>query len=195
MQVLNIFHVLIAIALVAFILIQKGQGATAGAAFGSGASGTVFGARGAGNFLSRTTWVLAVLFCTISLVMAVMVSRTSALPENDLGVVGSSQTQGQNQVAPLVESDVGFSDASEAEVTVGADDSADSDMPFMDTDSRDTAADAIDGYGVQTSGAVNDLPGDLPVLDTDVMENAVTEEAEAVANGSAGEESDTDGSK
>ena len=77
-------RVLIAIALVAFILIQKGQGATAGAAFGSGASGTVFGARGAGNFLSRTTWVLAALFCTISLTMAVIVSRMSAAPEDDL---------------------------------------------------------------------------------------------------------------
>ena len=58
MQVLNIFHVLIAIAMVAFILVQRGPGATAGAAFGSGASGTVFGSRGAGSFLSRTTWIL-----------------------------------------------------------------------------------------------------------------------------------------
>jgi preprotein translocase subunit SecG len=88
MQVLNIFHVLIAIALIAFVLIQRGQGATAGAAFGSGASGTVFGARGAGNFLSRSTWVLAALFCTISLTMAVMVSRImTEVPEVDLGVV------------------------------------------------------------------------------------------------------------
>ena len=78
MQVLNIFHVLIAIALIVFVLIQRGQGATAGAAFGSGASGTVFGARGAGNFLSRSTWVLAALFCAISLAMAVMVSRMMA---------------------------------------------------------------------------------------------------------------------
>ena len=97
MQVLNIFHVLIAIALVAFVLIQKGQGATAGAAFGSGASGTVFGSRGAGNFLTRSTWVLAAVFCAISLTMAVMVSRITALPENDLGVVVSSQQ------APVVE--------------------------------------------------------------------------------------------
>ena len=88
MQVLNIFHVLIAIALIVFVLIQRGQGATAGAAFGSGASGTVFGARGAGNFLSRSTWVLAALFCAISLAMAVMVSRLmSETPAADLGVV------------------------------------------------------------------------------------------------------------
>jgi preprotein translocase subunit SecG len=93
MQVLNIFHVLVAIALIAFVLVQRGQGATAGAAFGSGASGTVFGARGAGNFLSRSTWVLAALFCTISLTMAVMISRVTATPEQDLGVVGSAVTQ------------------------------------------------------------------------------------------------------
>lgn len=90
MQVLNIFHVLIAIAMVAFILIQKGAGATAGAAFGSGASGTVFGSRGAGNFLSRSTWVLAVLFCLISLTMAVIASRASITPETDLGVVANN---------------------------------------------------------------------------------------------------------
>jgi len=177
MQVLNIFHVLIAIALVAFILIQKGQGATAGAAFGSGASGTVFGARGAGNFLSKTTWVLAALFCTISLVMAVMVSRTSALPENDLGVLGSDQTQ----TAPVVDNDVGISDAGEAEVSVGADDSEESDMPFIDTDS-----DNVDGYGVQTSGAVDDLPGDLPALNSEASEKTVIEEAQAVTDGSDG---------
>lgn len=172
MQALNIFHVLIAVSMVAFILIQKGPGATAGAAFGSGASGTVFGARGAGNFLSRTTWVLSALFCTISLVMAVMVSRTTALPENDLGVVGADQTQGQTQVTPVIVNDVG---ASDAEVSNRADDSVESDLPFMDT-----AADTVDGYGVQTSSTLNDLPGDLPMLDT-------------VAGGSDGEEPDTDG--
>ena len=92
MQVLNIFHVLVAIAMIAIILIQKGAGATAGAAFGSGASGTVFGSRGAGNFLSRSTWVLAASFCLISLTMAVMASRASMAPETDLGVVADTPT-------------------------------------------------------------------------------------------------------
>ncbi len=95
MQALNIFHVLIAIAMVAFVLVQRGPGATAGAAFGSGASGTVFGARGSGSFLSRSTWVLAALFCMISLTMAVIVSRTVVTPETDLGVVGTQQTTEQ----------------------------------------------------------------------------------------------------
>ena len=95
MQVLNIFHVLIAIAMVAFVLVQRGPGATAGAAFGAGASGTVFGARGAGSFLSRSTWILGALFCLISLTMAVVVSRTVITPETDLGVVGTAQTAEQ----------------------------------------------------------------------------------------------------
>ncbi len=170
MQVLNIFHVLIAIALVGFILIQKGQGATAGAAFGSGASGTVFGARGAGNFLSRTTWVLAALFCTLSLVMAVMVSRMSAQPENDLGVVSSSQVQDQSQLAPVIENN---------EIAVGADDSVQSDLPLMNVSS-----DAVD----RSSSA-----DDMPVLDTETIKNEITEKAQAVVNGTEGEEPDKDG--
>jgi len=102
MQVLNIFHVLIAISMIAFILIQKGAGATAGAAFGSGASGTVFGSRGAGNFLSRTTWVLATLFCLISLTMAVLASRMNIAPETDLGVVANAPAteQTSDQAVP-----------------------------------------------------------------------------------------------
>jgi preprotein translocase subunit SecG len=115
MQVLNIFHVLIAIAMVAFILIQKGAGATAGAAFGSGASGTVFGARGAGNFLSRSTWVLATLFCLISLTMAVMASRMSTTPETDLGVVAKTPATEQTieQAAPDVPVEIKSADPSD----------------------------------------------------------------------------------
>ena len=90
LQLLNILHVLVAIAMIAFILVQRGPGATAGAAFGSGASGTVFGSRGAGSFLSRSTWVMATLFCLISLVMAVFVSRDLSTPDTDLGVVADT---------------------------------------------------------------------------------------------------------
>lgn len=111
MQVLNIFHVLVAIAMVAFILVQRGPGATAGAAFGSGASGTVFGSRGAGSFLSRSTWVLATLFCLISLVMAVLVSRDLSTPETDLGVVGQ-QAPATEMPAEPVESVPVLEDAS-----------------------------------------------------------------------------------
>ncbi len=69
-QVLIVFHVLLAIGIVVFVLLQQGKGADMGAAFGSGASGTVFGARGSASFLSRTTGILAALFFVTSLSLA-----------------------------------------------------------------------------------------------------------------------------
>jgi preprotein translocase subunit SecG len=60
-------HVLVAIAVCGFVLLQHGKGADMGAAFGSGASGTVFGARGSANFLSHTTALLAAVFFVTSL--------------------------------------------------------------------------------------------------------------------------------
>jgi len=106
MQMLNIFHVLVAIALVALILVQRGAGATAGAAFGSGASGTVFGSRGAGNFLTRTTSWLAIAFFAISLAMAVIAARVITAPQDtDLGVMGNTaQTEASDSPAIPVES-------------------------------------------------------------------------------------------
>ena len=64
------FHVIIAILIVALILIQKGKGADMGSAFGAGASGTIFGAKGSANFLSRTTAILATIFFITSLALA-----------------------------------------------------------------------------------------------------------------------------
>lgn len=72
--ILVVVQVLIAVTLVGLILLQHGKGADAGAAFGSGASGTVFGARGSANFLSRTTAALATLFFAVSLSLAYLVS-------------------------------------------------------------------------------------------------------------------------
>ncbi|MEJ2603370.1 MAG: preprotein translocase subunit SecG [Gammaproteobacteria bacterium] len=69
-MVLTIALVFMAIGIIALVLLQKGKGADAGAAFGSGASGTVFGARGTGNFLSRATAVLATLFFANCLALA-----------------------------------------------------------------------------------------------------------------------------
>jgi preprotein translocase subunit SecG len=75
---LTVIHLFLAIGLIGLILIQHGRGADAGAAFGSGASATVFGARGSGSFLSRTTAVLATLFFVTSVVMAYYAQRVEA---------------------------------------------------------------------------------------------------------------------
>jgi preprotein translocase subunit SecG len=67
-------HVLVAAALVGFVLLQHGKGADMGAAFGSGASGSLFGATGSANFLSRTTAILATVFFLSSLGLTYLAS-------------------------------------------------------------------------------------------------------------------------
>ena len=68
--VLLLIHIGVAAALIGMVLIQQGKGADMGAAFGSGASQTVFGSRGSGSFLTRTTAVLATVFFITSLTLA-----------------------------------------------------------------------------------------------------------------------------
>ena len=65
--VLLVLHLLVAVSICGFVLLQHGKGADMGAAFGSGSSGSLFGAAGSANFLSRTTAVLAALFFASSL--------------------------------------------------------------------------------------------------------------------------------
>ncbi|MES1966040.1 preprotein translocase subunit SecG [Psychrobacter sp. AH5] len=64
-------HIIVAIAMIGLILIQHGKGADAGASFGAGSSGTVFGAAGTANFLTRATAVLTVIFFITSMALAV----------------------------------------------------------------------------------------------------------------------------
>lgn len=68
-EMLLVVYLIVAIILIGFVLIQQGKGAGMGASFGSGASNTVFGASGAGNFMTRTTAILAVMFFVLSLVL------------------------------------------------------------------------------------------------------------------------------
>lgn len=76
MTILLIVQVLLAIALIALILVQRGRGADTGAAFGSGSSTTVFGARGSASFLSRSTSILAICFFSNCFVLSYFAGRT-----------------------------------------------------------------------------------------------------------------------
>ncbi len=68
-------HILAAIGVIGLVLVQHGKGADMGAAFGSGASGSLFGATGSANFLSRATAVLATVFFVTSLTLAYLASN------------------------------------------------------------------------------------------------------------------------
>ena len=93
--ILTVVHLFLALGLIGLVLIQHGKGADMGAAFGSGASATVFGARGSGNFLSRTTGILAALFFVTSMVLAYYASQVGE-------PVGLMDRLDQVPVAPLV---------------------------------------------------------------------------------------------
>ncbi len=85
-----VVHVLIGAMIVALVLLQRGKGADAGAAFGAGASGTVFGAKGSANFLSRSTAALATLFFCTSLGLAYLGTQRKA-PESLLDAVAPAE--------------------------------------------------------------------------------------------------------
>jgi preprotein translocase subunit SecG len=87
-----VVHVVIAVALVSLVLIQQGKGADAGAAFGGGASQTVFGSQGSGSFLTRFTTLLAVVFFVTSFSLAVFAKqRAEVAGEAGIPVVQESR--------------------------------------------------------------------------------------------------------
>lgn len=92
-------HVLLAIGLVAFVLIQRGKGADAGASFGGGASQTVFGSSGSGNFLTRATAVLATAFFLTSFGLA-YIAKQKADGLDDLGLDIPTVEQSADQDVP-----------------------------------------------------------------------------------------------
>ncbi len=77
-------HVLLALMIIGLVLLQRGKGAEAGAGFGSGASGTVFGARGTSTLFSKLTAVFAAMFFITSLTLAYMGARPTAEPTSVL---------------------------------------------------------------------------------------------------------------
>ena len=75
--VIVVVHVIVAIGIVGLVLLQQGKGADAGASFGAGASQTVFGASGSGNFLVRATTIAAIIFFLTSLSLAMFARNQS----------------------------------------------------------------------------------------------------------------------
>ncbi len=140
-SVVLIGHTVIALLIIILVLLQRGKGADAGAAFGAGASGTVFGAQGSSNFFSRATAVLATAFFASSLTLAYLSSQRPTAPASLL------------EDAPVVEAPVepgttGTGDASDAEdfpelpEFESADPAADDgEMPSLEPDDADAVGD------------------------------------------------------
>src|SRR5512139_2139520 len=90
LTVVLVVHVLAALGIIGLVLIQHGKGADVGAAFGSGASGSLFGATGSANFLSHATAALAVVFFVTSLSLAYL---ATSRPKPSGGIMDSVTTQ------------------------------------------------------------------------------------------------------
>jgi preprotein translocase subunit SecG len=108
--VLLVFQVVVAVSLIGFILIQHGKGADAGAAFGSGASSTVFGSQGSGTFLTKATAVLAFLFLSNSLALGYMATQRVTEPvsimESEAAIMEEAMKTDIPTVDEVTESDI-----------------------------------------------------------------------------------------
>jgi preprotein translocase subunit SecG len=107
--VILVLHVLAAVGIVGLVLLQHGKGADVGAAFGSGSAGSIFGASGSANFLSRATAILALVFFMTSLGLTYFSSRKSDTrgvmadhPVTTQKVPGQIPGQTPGQAAPVV---------------------------------------------------------------------------------------------
>ncbi len=126
--VLFILQVIVAIALIGFILMQHGKGADAGAAFGSGASSTVFGARGSGGFLVKATTILALIFLSNSLFLGYLSSHNKTVPQS---IMDSEPVSQDKLMGEIPASDTGNSSATTDVSTEPAQDNT-SDVPASD---------------------------------------------------------------
>jgi preprotein translocase subunit SecG len=110
-----IVHTLIALLIIVLVLLQRGKGADAGAAFGAGASGTVFGARGSASFFSRATAVCATAFFISSLVLAYLSTQATSAPTSLLEDAPAVETPSEE--VPAISEDTPVSDLPELEAS------------------------------------------------------------------------------
>ncbi len=97
-SLLSMAQVLLSVVLITLVLVQHGKGADAGAAFGSGASASVFGARGSGNFLSKSTAIVATLFFIVCMSLAYVGSHRE-VPDSIMQSVTGIQTESQQSTS------------------------------------------------------------------------------------------------
>ncbi len=161
-SVLVAIDVLLAIGIIGLILIQHGKGADVGAAFGSGASGTVFGSQGSASFLTRATAILATLFFINSLTLAYLASNR---PVAESVIDAVEQTEVNTTVTDVPKVDTTSGDESSDVPSV--DDVPSSDMP-KDSDSQTQAVesetqDSIDSIKDEVESALDKaMPDDVP---------------------------------
>ena len=124
--------VVVALGIIGLVLLQQGKGADMGASFGSGASQTLFGSQGSGNFLTRSTWILAFVFFGLCLGLAV-IARDKAEQAGKIDFETPEPVQ-QEIIAPESEIPMAEDDAEQSDIpAVEESGSAEGEMPQPDT--------------------------------------------------------------
>lgn len=152
-SILVSIDVLLAIGIIGLVLIQQGKGAGIGAAFGSGASGTVFGARGSASFLTRATAILVAFFFINSLVLAYLASHRPVAES----VINA--TQKTTEMIPSVKG-VADEDIRLPQVDMGETDLPE--LPEVEGMNSNTDATKETGSRESISGSVENTPDDIP---------------------------------
>ena len=171
--ILTVIHILAALGIIGLVLIQHGKGADAGAAFGAGAaggaSGSVFGAQGSGNFLSRSTAVLATVFFVTSLSLAYMAQSAKEKPTSLLDAATQVEQQkaaGTDVPAPAVGGDAvqNAPEAMKSDVPVSSSSSsASTDAPMTNSENQAATQPATQsGTQSLTTGDAEKKPADVP---------------------------------
>ncbi|MFL0807717.1 MAG: preprotein translocase subunit SecG [Oceanobacter sp.] len=115
-SIVLVVHIVLAVAIIGFVMLQQGKGADAGASFGGGASQTVFGSSGSGNFLSKSTGILAAAFFVTSLGLGVYAKQKSE-QSVDLGIPSQQAIEKLENDMPVVEEYAPSSDAPELDAS------------------------------------------------------------------------------
>ena len=156
-NILLIVQIVVSVSIIGLVLIQHGKGADAGAAFGSGASGTVFGSRGSGNFLSRTTGILAAIFFANSLTLAWIVAHK---PETTSLVDQAVKTE---QVStPTAATEAQGNKVDEAATTDAAPAVTEKQAADTSSPTSDIPADTGDAAKTAPAPATQDKASDIP---------------------------------
>ncbi|MFL0810329.1 MAG: preprotein translocase subunit SecG [Agarilytica sp.] len=130
-----LFHVLTALAIVGLIMLQQGKGAEMGASFGGGASQTLFGSGGSGNFFAKMTALAAVVFFVTSFSLAVIAKQNAGIGDDEVPVVEEVPVEIENT-----------DDIPEIEDTAAADD-----MPEL-------VEEAVEGLKADLEEAAAEIP-------------------------------------
>ncbi|WNO08217.1 preprotein translocase subunit SecG [Teredinibacter sp. KSP-S5-2] len=142
-NIVLLVHVLIAFAIIGLILLQQGKGAEMGASFGAGASQTLFGASGSGNFFSRATAWLATAFFVTSFSLAVLAKQSTSI-DDDIPV-------------PMEETEIPVLEESSDVPVLNEEESID--VPVIDEASASEVADDVSDVVDET---ITDEEGDVP---------------------------------